>query len=61
MVPEAAAEVSEMPTATSERKVTGKTDALCTESSDAYAENWLTASNGSLELVAYIYASPRPL
>ena len=26
-----------------------------TECSDAYAENWPTASNGSLELVAYIY------
>ena len=43
MVPEADAEVSEMPTATSERRVTGRTDALCTESSDTYAENWLTA------------------
>ena len=61
MIPEAAAEVSVMPMATSERRVTGRTDALCTGSSDAYAENWLTASNGSLELVAYIYALPRPL
>ena len=25
--------------------------------SDAYAENWPTVSNGSLELVAYIYMS----
>ena len=59
MVPEADAEVSEMPTATSESRVTGRTDALSTESSDGYAENWLTASNGSLELVAYIYGIPR--
>ena len=58
MVPKAAAEVSEMPMATSECRVTERTDALCTGSSDAYAENWPTASNGSLELVAYIYASP---
>ena len=57
MVPEVAAAVSERPTATSERRVTGRTDALCTGSSDAYAENWPTASNGSLELVAYIYTS----
>ena len=28
--------------------------------SDAYAENWPMASNGSLELVAYIYVFPRP-
>ena len=27
-----------------------------TGSSDAFAENWPTTSNGSLELVAYIYA-----
>ena len=38
MVPEVAAEVSEKPTASSERSVTGRTDALCTECSDAYAE-----------------------
>ena len=31
MVPEAAAEVSEMPTATSERRVIGRTDALAPE------------------------------
>ena len=31
MVPEAAAEVSEMPTATSERRVTGRTDAPAPE------------------------------
>ena len=42
MVPEVAAVVSERPTATSERRVTGRTDALCTGSSDAYAENWPT-------------------
>ena len=60
MVPEVAAAVLEKPTATSERRVTGRTDALYTGSSDAYAENWPTASNGSLELVAYIYASPQP-
>ena len=60
MIPEAAEEVSEMPTATSKRRVTGRTDALCSGSSDAYAENWLTASNGSLELVAYIYVFPQP-
>ena len=60
MVLEVAVEVSEMPPATSERRVTGRTDALCTRSFDAYAENWLTASNGSLELVAYIYTSPWP-
>ena len=58
MVPEGAAVVSKKPTASSERRVTGRTDALCTGSFDAYAENWPTASNGSLELVAYIYASP---
>ena len=46
MVPEVAAAVSERPTVTSERRVTGKTDALCTGSSDAYAENWPTALNG---------------
>jgi len=46
MVPEVAAAVSERPTATSERIVTGRTDALCTGSSDAYAENWPTALNG---------------
>ena len=28
--------------------------------SDAYAENWPTASNDSLELVAYIYVFPWP-
>ena len=50
--------MSERPTVTSERKVTGRTDALCTGSSDAYAENWPTASNGSLDMVAYIYVSP---
>ena len=60
MVPEVAAAVSERPTATSERRVTKRTDALCTGSSDAYGGNWLTASNGSLDLEAYIYASPRP-
>ena len=60
MVPEVAAAVSERPTATSERRVIKRTDALCTGSSDAYAGNWLTASNGSLDLEAYIYASPRP-
>ena len=59
MVPEVAAEVSERPTAILERSVTGRTDALCTGSSYAYAENWPTASNRSLELVAYIYVSPR--
>ena len=59
MVPEVAAAMSERPTATSEHRVTGRTDALCTGSSDAYAENWLTASNGSLELVAYISVSAR--
>ena len=59
MVPEVAAAVSERPTATSEHRVTGRTDALCTGSFDVYAENWPTASNGSLKLVAYIYASPR--
>ena len=46
MVPEAAAEVSEMLTATSERRVTERTDALSTGSFDAYAENWPTALNG---------------
>ena len=60
MVPEVAAAVSERPTATSERRVTERTDDLCTGSSDAYAENWPTASNGSLELVAYIYEFPQP-
>ena len=40
MVPEVAAE---MPTATSERRVTRRTDASCTGSYDAYAENWPTA------------------
>ena len=45
---------------TSERRVTGRTDALCTGSSDAYAENWPMASNGSLDMVAYIYVFPRP-
>ena len=40
MVPEVAAAMSERPTATSEHRVTGRTDALCTGSSDAYAENW---------------------
>jgi len=34
------------PTATSERRVTGRIDALSTGSSDAYAENWPTALNG---------------
>ena len=58
MVANSAEEVSKLPTATSECRVIGRTDALCTGSSDAYAENWPTASNGSLELVAYIYASP---
>ena len=58
MVPEVAAAVSEKPTATSEHRVTERTDALCTGSSYAYAENWPTASNGSLELVAYIYVFP---
>ena len=53
--PEVVAAVSERPTATSERRVTGRTDALCTGSSYAYAENWPTASNGSLDMVAYIY------
>ena len=52
--------MSERPTVTLERRVTGRTDALCTGSSDAYAENWPTASNGSLELVAYIYVFPWP-
>ena len=47
--------MSERPTVTLERRVTGRTDALCTGSSDAYAENWPTASNGSLDMVAYIY------
>jgi len=28
--------------------------------SDDYTENWPTVSNGSLELVAYIYELPRP-
>ena len=58
MVPEVATAVLERPTATSERRVTGRTDALCTGSSDAYAENWPTTSNGSLELVP-IY-TPHP-
>ena len=58
MVPEVAAEMSERPTATSKRRVTGRTDVLCTGSSDAYAENWPTASNGSLDMVAYIYVPP---
>ena len=40
MVPEVAAE---RPTATSERRVTRRTDASCTGSYDAYAENWPTA------------------
>ena len=31
-----------------------------TGSSDAYAKNWPTASNGSLDMVAYIYVFPRP-
>ena len=52
--------MSERPTVTSERRVTGRTDALCTGSSDAYAENWPTASNGSLDMVAYIYVFPQP-
>ena len=39
MVPEVAAAVSKRPTATSKHRVTGRTDALCTGSSDAYAEN----------------------
>ena len=57
MVPEVAAE---RPTATSERRVTRRTDASCTGSYDAYAENWPTASNGSLDMVAYIYVFPQP-
>ena len=52
--------MSERPTVTSERRVTEITDALCTGSFDAYAENWPTASNGSLDMVAYIYVFPRP-
>ena len=39
MVPEGAAAVSEKPTASSERRVTGRTDALCTGCSDDYAES----------------------
>ena len=58
MVPKAAAEVSEMPMAISEHGVTERTYVLCTGSSDAYAENWPTASNGSLDMVAYIYVFP---
>jgi len=46
MVPKVAAVVSKKPTATSERRVTGRTDALSTGSFDAYAENWPTALNG---------------
>ena len=36
---EVAVAVSERPTVTSERRVIGRTDALCIGSSDAYAEN----------------------
>ena len=45
MVPEGAATVLEKPMASSERRVTGRTDTLCTGYSDAYAETWLTASS----------------